>query len=73
MMEHQKIINFLNEADNSKFVARKWNIVNDNSISNHGAGNEMIYNTEVLKYNLCDYNEAYILVRGDITIIKLHK
>ena len=25
-------------------------------------------NAEVLKSNLCDYNDAYILVRGDITV-----
>ena len=30
-------------------------------------GNEIIYNTEVSKSNLCDYNDAYILVRGGIT------
>ena len=29
-MKHRKILNLLNEANNSKFVARKWNIVNDN-------------------------------------------
>ena len=28
-----------------------------------------MYSTEVLKSNLCDYNGAYILVRGDITIV----
>ena len=33
------------------------------------AGNKIIYNTEVLKSNLSDYNERYILVRGDVTII----
>ena len=27
-----------------------------------------MYNTEVLKSNLCDYNDAYILVKGDITV-----
>ena len=32
-------------------------------------GNEIFLNTEVLKYNLSDYNDAYILVRGDITIL----
>ena len=26
-----------------------------------------MYNTEVLKSNLCDYNDAYILIKGDIT------
>ena len=28
-MKHQKMLNLLNEANNSKFVTRKWNIVND--------------------------------------------
>ena len=28
-MEHQKILDLLNEASDSKFVTRKWNIVND--------------------------------------------
>ena len=27
-------------------------------------------NTEFLKPNLCDYNNVYILVRGNITIIR---
>ena len=29
-MEQQKISNLLNEVNDSKFVTRKWNIVNDN-------------------------------------------
>ena len=32
---------------------------------------EHSHNTEVFKYNPCDYNNAYILVRRDITIIAL--
>ena len=61
-------MNLLNEASDSKFVARKWNIVNYQSNGNYDIGNEIIYNTKVLKYNLCDYNDAYILVKGDITV-----
>ena len=38
-MKHQKKLNLLNEADNSKFVTRRWNIVNHNSKSNYGVGN----------------------------------
>ena len=68
-MEHQKILNLLTEANNSKFVTVKWNTVNGNSKANDNAANEIIYNTEVLKSNLCDYNDAYILVRGDITVV----
>ena len=29
---------------------------------------ETRYNTEVLKSNLCDHNDIYILLRGDITV-----
>ena len=45
----------------------KRNNANDNSKVNYNEGNEIIYNTEVLKFNLCDFNDAYILVRGNIT------
>ena len=53
-MGHQEILNLLNEASNSKFLTRKWNIVNDQSNANYDVGNEIIYNTEVLKSHLCD-------------------
>ena len=68
-MKHQKILNLLNETNDSKFVTRKWNIVNYNSKVNYGVGSEIICNTEVLKSNLCDYNNAYILLRGNATIV----
>ena len=57
----------LNEANGSKFVTRKRNIVNDNSKSTYAAANEISCNTEILKSNLCDYNNANILVKGGIT------
>ena len=68
-MEHQKILSLLNEASDCNFVTRKWNIVNDQSNANYDVGNEMIYNTVVSESNLCDYNDCYILSKGDITII----
>ena len=46
-MEHQKILNLLNEANNSKFVTRKWNLVNDQSNVNYDKGNEITFTTEV--------------------------
>ena len=67
-MENQKTLHLLNEASDSKFTTRKWNMVNDQSNANYDIGNEIIYNTEVLKSNLCDYNNAYILVKGNIAI-----
>ena len=54
-----KVLNLLNDASDSQFMTRKWNIVNDQSNANCHAENEIIYNTEVLKSNLCDYNDAF--------------
>ena len=72
-MEHQKQLNLLNGTNNSKFVSRKWNIANDNSKPNYGVGSEIFYNAEGLKSNPCHYNDAYILVRGEIIIIGIDK
>ena len=57
-MENEKILNLLNEASDSKSVTTKWKIVNDQSNANYDVGNEIIYNTKVLKSNLCDCNNA---------------
>ena len=68
-MEHQKTLNLLNDANDSKFVTRKWNIVNGNLNLSYAAANKITYDTKVLKSNLCYYNDVYILVTGDITVI----
>ena len=68
-MEHWKILTLLNEASNSKFVTKKWNTGKDQSNANYDAENEIIYKTEVLKSNFCDYNDAYIIVTGGITVV----
>ena len=67
-MENQKILNLLKEASDSKLLTRKWNIFSDQSNANYDLGNGIIYNTALLKSNFCDYNDAYILVRGNITV-----
>ena len=62
-------MNLLTEASDSRFVTRKWNIVNDQSKAKYDVGNKTIYDKEVLKSNLCDDSDDYILVRSDIFII----
>ena len=70
-MEHQKLLNLLNKASDSKFVTRKWNIINDQSISNFDVWNKIIYTTEVLNSNHCNYNDPASLVRGGIAVAQL--
>ena len=75
-MENQKIINLLNKDDNDSkhFATKKWYIINDENNANYGVDKDtgannpdtIKYNTRVLKPNLCDYAEAYILVDGTI-------
>ena len=75
-MENQKIINLLDKIDtDSKHVAtKKWYLINDENNTNYGVNKDtgadnpdtIKYDTRVLKPNLCDYAEAYILV--DVTI-----
>ena len=72
-METLKIANLLGHDDNksSKFATRKWYVINDQGNTNYGEGNEndatIKFQTKVIKLNLCDYSDAYILVTGDIT------
>ena len=49
-------------------MTRKWNTGNDKSNESYDVWNKIIYNTEVLESNLCHYNDAYILVKGVITV-----
>ena len=62
-------MDLLSKVSASRFTRRKLDINNDQSNANCSIGNKVIYNNEALKSNLCDYNNAYILVRGDIIII----
>ena len=76
-METQKIVNLLNDSDNeySKFSTRKWYVINDQNKGQYGRGNEndstIKFETKVIKPNLCDYSDAYILVTGDIKVTNI--
>ena len=68
-MEYQKIANLLNiESDQpSKFRTRNWIEINDESRGNYANG-DIKFKTAILRSNLCDYADSYILVKGAITI-----
>ena len=68
-MEYDKINNLLDsESENlSKFVTRQY--VKVNSLSNTYNENKSIrFKTPMLRSDLCDYADAYILVNGTITV-----
>ena len=72
-MESPKIINLLDSNDNEsqKFATKRWYIINDQNTGNNAYGNgedgtAIKFETKVIKPNLCDYSDAYILVIGNI-------
>ena len=68
-MEYQKVANLLNNESNepSKFRTRNWVEVNDQSRGTY-TGNNIKFKTTMLRSNLCDHADAYILVKETITI-----
>ena len=75
-MQNQKIINLLDkiDTDSKHFATKKWYKINDKNNTNYGVNKDTgadnpdnnKYDTRVLKTNLCDYAEAYVLVDGTI-------
>ena len=68
-MEYQKIGKLLDSASNHppKFRTRNFVEINDESRGTY-TSNEIKFKTKMLRSNLCDYADAYILVKGTITI-----
>ena len=71
-MEFQKITNFLDiTSDNKdlpKFVTKKWIEVYDQSEGNYDVNKEIRIKTLRLRSDLSDFNNAYIVVKGTITV-----
>ena len=57
-MEHQKILDLLNEPNDSKFGGRKWNIFNDQSNANYDVRKQNYLSYRSYKINLFDYQEV---------------
>ena len=73
-MEFQKIVNFLDTTSDNKalprFVTKKWIEVYDQSEKNHNPNKEIRIKTSMLRSDLCGFSDAYIVVKGDITVVK---
>ena len=72
-MEFQKIVNFLNTTSDDKdlprFVTKEWVEVCDQWGGNYDVNKEIINKTWMLRSDLCDFNDVYIFVKGDITVV----
>ena len=73
-MEFQKITNFLeitsDNKDLPKFVTKKWIEVYDQSEKYYNPNKEIRIKTSMFRSDLCDFNDAYLVVKGNITVTK---
>ena len=69
-MEYQKIANLIDDTSNepSKFRTRNWVEINDESRGAYNVNSQIKFKTTMLKSSLCDYSDAYILVKGTISV-----
>ena len=67
--EYQKIANLVDGASNqpSKFRTRNWVEINNESRGTY-TSNDIKFKSAMLRSNLCDYADVYILVKWTITV-----
>ena len=69
-MEYQKIANLIDDTSNQpcKFRTRNWVEINDESRGAYNVNSQIKFKTTMLKSSFCDYGDAYILVKGTISV-----
>ena len=74
-MEYQKITSLSDNevalsASNqpSKFRTRNWVEINDEARGTYSPNKQIKFKTSMLRSSLCDYSDAYILVKGNISV-----
>ena len=69
-MEYQKIANLLNYASTkpSKFRTRNWVEINDDTRGAYSPNKQIRFKTAMLRSSLCDYSDAYIIAKGNISV-----
>ena len=69
-MEYQKIANFLDSASNkpSKFRKRNWVEINNDIRGAYSPNKQIRSKRTMLRSSLCDYSDACVLVKGNISV-----
>ena len=56
------------DKDLSRFVTKKWIEIYDQSEENYNINKEVRIKTSMLRLDLCDFSDAYIVAKGYITL-----
>ena len=74
-MEYEKITNLFGTTSDStpRFITKKWIEVHDqsgNAEDRYKPSKQIRFKTSMLRSDLCDCSDAYIFVKGTITLTK---
>ena len=69
-MEYQKITNLLGNTSDKvpRFIIKKWIEVHDQSGGTYNTKKQVRCTISMLGSDLCGYSDAYIVVKGQITV-----
>ena len=69
-MKYQTMADLLDSASNkpSKFRTRNWVEINDDIRGAYSPNKQIRFKTAMLRSSLCDYSDAYILVKGNVSV-----
>ena len=62
-MEYYKTSKLLNDSTVSKFATKKWIEASDLSLSQYSVNKSIRFKTSVLRSDLCDYSDSFIIVK----------
>ena len=74
-MEFNKINNLLGPAHDKvpRFITKKWIEVQSQSGNTYNPSKPIRFKTSMLRSDLCDYSDAYVWVKGTITVTNPNK
>ena len=69
-MEYQKITNLSGNIPDKvpRFITKKWIEVHDQPGETYNINNQIRLTSPMLRSDLCDFSDAYIVVKGKITV-----
>ena len=69
-MEYQRIRNLLGIIPDKvpRFLTKKWIEVHDQSGGIYNTNKQIRFKTSILRSDLCNFSDAYIVVKGIVTV-----
>ena len=69
-MEYQNITNLVGNVTDKvpRFITKKWIEVHHQSGETCNTNKQIRFKTSMLRSDLCDFSDAYIVVKGKITV-----